>query len=98
MPNAETKLGVIRECSCGGHHWRARCREIWHAGFGKRATEKDPTKGHLAGALLHSDRRPLEKDLHSRHLANGLPVYNRGALAGWSRRHTLKPSHQESAE
>ena len=28
----------------------------WHAGFGKRPTEKDPNHGHLAGGPLHSAR------------------------------------------
>jgi hypothetical protein len=31
--------------------WRARCREIWHGGFGPGAAGKGPDHRHLAGGL-----------------------------------------------
>jgi hypothetical protein len=59
MPNAErhwmsragTAAGVIlRPPYSRDSHWRARCWEIWHGGFGPGPLEKDP-KGYLASGL-----------------------------------------------
>ena len=50
MRNAETVMDVLRGRVPQYGHWRARCWESWHGGFGPGAAGKGPD-GYLASGL-----------------------------------------------